>query len=141
MLQKDWGIYWTGEKLWNIKGKMDHYSIHHPRLLLHWCIFMMLKLSSICILFYRGLAVQVISFPCLIRCEGEFANITQFIEYTCWFFTVPTSYPVDVHIHLCMIDNIERLGVARHFSCEIKSILDRIYRCHAKNKFFNTLRF
>ncbi|CAL9199415.1 unnamed protein product [Musa hybrid cultivar] len=47
--------------------------------------------------------------------------------------SVPTSYPVDVHIHLCMIDNIERLGVARHFSREIKSILDRIYRCWLLN--------
>ncbi|RWW89371.1 hypothetical protein BHE74_00001688 [Ensete ventricosum] len=47
--------------------------------------------------------------------------------------SVPTSYPVDVHIHLCMIDNIERLGVARHFSHEIKSILDRIYRCWLRN--------
>ncbi|CAD5185995.1 unnamed protein product [Musa acuminata subsp. malaccensis] len=47
--------------------------------------------------------------------------------------SVPTSYPVDVHIHLCMIDDIERLGVARHFSREIKSILDRIYRCWLLN--------
>ncbi|XP_073100902.1 ent-kaur-16-ene synthase, chloroplastic-like [Elaeis guineensis] len=47
--------------------------------------------------------------------------------------SVPTSYPSDIHTILCVVDKIERLGIARHFSYEIKNILDRIYRCWLKN--------
>ncbi|XP_038977116.1 ent-kaur-16-ene synthase, chloroplastic-like [Phoenix dactylifera] len=47
--------------------------------------------------------------------------------------SVPTSYPRDIHTLLCVVDKIERLGIARHFSYEIKNILDGIYRCWLNN--------
>lgn len=47
--------------------------------------------------------------------------------------SVPTSYPIDMYTLLCMVDKIERFGIAQQFSCEIKNILDRIYRCWLKN--------
>ncbi|XP_058072226.1 ent-kaurene synthase, chloroplastic [Magnolia sinica] len=42
---------------------------------------------------------------------------------------VPTAYPLDIYTRLRMVDNLERLGVARHFRNEIKSVLDETYRC------------
>ncbi|KAF9593736.1 hypothetical protein IFM89_024740, partial [Coptis chinensis] len=42
---------------------------------------------------------------------------------------VPTSYPVDVYIHLSMVDRLERMGIGRHFRNEIRSVLDETYRC------------
>ncbi|XP_008809130.1 ent-kaur-16-ene synthase, chloroplastic isoform X1 [Phoenix dactylifera] len=47
--------------------------------------------------------------------------------------SVPTSYPIDIYTLLCVVDKIERLGIARHFSYEIKNVLDKIYRCWLKN--------
>ncbi|WOL15866.1 hypothetical protein Cni_G24647 [Canna indica] len=47
--------------------------------------------------------------------------------------SVPTAYPVDVHAHLRMVDNVERLGIAQHFRDEIRSVLDHIYRCWLLN--------
>ncbi|QHN97033.1 ent-kaurene synthase-like 1 isoform X2 [Arachis hypogaea] len=41
---------------------------------------------------------------------------------------VPTIYPLDIYARLCMIDNLERLGVSHHFKEEIRSVLDETYR-------------
>lgn len=49
------------------------------------------------------------------------------LTYT-WCFTVPTTYPLDIHTHLAMVDELERLGVSLHFIHDIKGILDRAYR-------------
>ncbi|KAJ0975930.1 hypothetical protein J5N97_017895 [Dioscorea zingiberensis] len=43
--------------------------------------------------------------------------------------SVPTSYPVSMYAQLCMVDNLEKFGISRHFRSEIKNILDRTYRC------------
>ncbi|RWR88499.1 ent-kaur-16-ene synthase, chloroplastic isoform X1 [Cinnamomum micranthum f. kanehirae] len=42
---------------------------------------------------------------------------------------VPTTYPLDKYTQLHMIDKLEKLGIARHFSKEIKGALDETYRC------------
>nr|ARI45598.1 ent-kaurene synthase (ent-kaur-16-ene synthase) [Cocos nucifera] len=60
------------------------------------------------------------------------------LEYLCSLLqkfgsSVPATYPIDIYTLLCMVDKIERLGIARHFSFEIKNIMDRIYRCWLKN--------
>ncbi|EHA8591502.1 putative Ent-kaurene synthase-like 3 [Cocos nucifera] len=60
------------------------------------------------------------------------------LEYLCSLLqkfgsSVPTTYPIDIYTLLCVVDKIERLGIARHFSLEIKNIMDRIYRCWLKN--------
>ncbi|XP_020277318.1 ent-kaur-16-ene synthase, chloroplastic isoform X2 [Asparagus officinalis] len=43
--------------------------------------------------------------------------------------SVPTVYPLDIYTRLCIVDDLEKLGISRHFSYEIKSTLDNIYRC------------
>ncbi|WOL15861.1 hypothetical protein Cni_G24642 [Canna indica] len=47
--------------------------------------------------------------------------------------SVPTAYPLDVHAHLRTVDMVEKLGIARHFEDEIRSVLDRIYECWLMN--------
>ncbi|XP_073001486.1 ent-kaur-16-ene synthase, chloroplastic isoform X7 [Typha latifolia] len=47
--------------------------------------------------------------------------------------SVPTAYPLEMHCHLSMVDTLEKLGIAQHFTYEIKRILDRIYRCWLQN--------
>ncbi|WOL15860.1 ent-kaur-16-ene synthase, chloroplastic-like [Canna indica] len=47
--------------------------------------------------------------------------------------SVPTAYPLDVHTHLRTVDMVEKLGIARHFEDEIRSVLDRIYGCWLMN--------
>ncbi|KAK1260387.1 hypothetical protein QJS04_geneDACA023784 [Acorus gramineus] len=41
---------------------------------------------------------------------------------------VPTAYPLRLRTCLSLVDNVERLGIARHFRDEIKNILDETYR-------------
>ncbi|XP_057458256.1 ent-kaurene synthase 5, chloroplastic isoform X2 [Lotus japonicus] len=41
---------------------------------------------------------------------------------------VPTVYPLDIYARLCMIDNLERLGINHHFKEEVRSVLDETYR-------------
>ncbi|KAG8381989.1 hypothetical protein BUALT_Bualt05G0029800 [Buddleja alternifolia] len=42
---------------------------------------------------------------------------------------VPVKYPVDEEmIKLCMVDQVQRLGVAEHFNQEIEKILAQVYR-------------
>ncbi|KAI8000000.1 (E,E)-geranyllinalool synthase [Camellia lanceoleosa] len=44
---------------------------------------------------------------------------------------VPPMYPVDEElISLCMVNQIQRLGLAEHFTKEIEEILERIYRTY-----------
>ncbi|XP_020103571.1 ent-kaur-16-ene synthase, chloroplastic-like isoform X1 [Ananas comosus] len=47
--------------------------------------------------------------------------------------SVPTVYPFEMHTQLCMVDTLEKLGISRLFAYEIKTILDRIYRCWLEN--------
>ncbi|KAI3764337.1 hypothetical protein L2E82_14344 [Cichorium intybus] len=42
---------------------------------------------------------------------------------------VPTVYPLDLYMRLCMVDTLERLGITRHFTVEIQHVLDKTYRC------------
>ncbi|KAK6944472.1 Terpene synthase, N-terminal domain [Dillenia turbinata] len=41
---------------------------------------------------------------------------------------VPIICPLDVYVHLSMIDNLEKLGIDRHFKNEIKRVLDETHR-------------
>lgn len=41
---------------------------------------------------------------------------------------VPTVYPLDLYARLCLVDNLERLGIDRYFRMEIRSVLDETYR-------------
>ncbi|KAI3940200.1 hypothetical protein MKW92_029768 [Papaver armeniacum] len=43
--------------------------------------------------------------------------------------SVPTAYPLDIYVSLSLVDNLERLGIDRHFKGEIQSLLDTVYRC------------
>nr|CAD1840323.1 unnamed protein product [Ananas comosus var. bracteatus] len=47
--------------------------------------------------------------------------------------SVPTVYPFEIHTQLCMVDTLEKLGISWQFTCEIRAILDRIYRCWLEN--------
>ncbi|XP_062196250.1 9-beta-pimara-7,15-diene synthase, chloroplastic-like isoform X1 [Phragmites australis] len=40
---------------------------------------------------------------------------------------VPTVYPLNIYSQLSMVDTLEKIGISRHFSSEIKSILDKTY--------------
>ncbi|XP_048554138.1 9-beta-pimara-7,15-diene synthase, chloroplastic-like [Triticum urartu] len=41
--------------------------------------------------------------------------------------TVPTVYPQNIYYQLSMVDMLEKIGISRHFSSEINSILDKAY--------------
>ncbi|KAI4323262.1 hypothetical protein L6164_022882 [Bauhinia variegata] len=41
---------------------------------------------------------------------------------------VPTVYPLDVYARLCLVDNLERMGIDHHFKEEIKRVMDDTYR-------------
>ncbi|XP_024527840.1 copalyl diphosphate synthase 2 [Selaginella moellendorffii] len=41
---------------------------------------------------------------------------------------VPNVYPVDLFEHLWIVDRLQRLGISRYFTQEIKSALDYVYR-------------
>lgn len=55
--------------------------------------------------------------------------------------TVPTAYPLDIYVSLSMVDNLERLGIDRHFKNEIRILLDRIYICwlHMEEEIFSDM--
>lgn len=42
---------------------------------------------------------------------------------------VPTIYPLEIYARLCMIENLERLGIDRYFRKEVIHVLDDTYRC------------
>ncbi|XP_059283880.1 (E,E)-geranyllinalool synthase [Lycium ferocissimum] len=47
---------------------------------------------------------------------------------------VPSRFPVDEELEmLCMVDNIQRMGVALHFEKEIQQILDQVYKNYQTN--------
>lgn len=41
---------------------------------------------------------------------------------------MPFTYPVDLFEHLWVVDRIERLGIGRHFTGEIKECLEYVHR-------------
>ncbi|KAI4323264.1 hypothetical protein L6164_022884 [Bauhinia variegata] len=41
---------------------------------------------------------------------------------------VPTVYPLDVYARLCMVENVERMGIDRHFKEDNRRIMDDTYR-------------
>ncbi|KAJ0805073.1 putative ent-copalyl diphosphate synthase [Helianthus annuus] len=41
---------------------------------------------------------------------------------------VPNAYPVDMYERIWIVDRLQRLGIARYFSSEIKDCLTYIYR-------------
>lgn len=41
---------------------------------------------------------------------------------------VPAVYPLDIYSRLCLVDNLERLGICQYFTNEIQSVLDDTYR-------------
>jgi hypothetical protein len=43
-------------------------------------------------------------------------------------YAVPFTYPVDLFEHLWVVDRIERLGIGRHFTGEIKECLEYVHR-------------
>ncbi|CAN4092068.1 unnamed protein product [Withania somnifera] len=51
---------------------------------------------------------------------------------------VPSRFPVDEELKmLCMVDNIQRMGLAKHFEIEIEQILDQIYKNYQMNNLDN----
>ncbi|KAK1412196.1 hypothetical protein QVD17_33234 [Tagetes erecta] len=40
---------------------------------------------------------------------------------------VPTVYPLDIYLRLYMVDQLQRLGISRHFMDEIQTVLDESY--------------
>lgn len=59
--------------------------------------------------------------------------VFKFLPLTCISFLllispVPTVYPLDIYARLCLVDNLEGLGIDRPFRTEIRSVLDEIYR-------------
>lgn len=41
---------------------------------------------------------------------------------------VPAIYPNDLYARLCMVSNLEKLGIHRYFQYDIENILDEIFR-------------
>ncbi|XP_051151427.1 nezukol synthase KSL3-like [Andrographis paniculata] len=41
---------------------------------------------------------------------------------------VPSAYPSDIYSKLCIVDTLERLGIAKHFLGDIDNIIDETYR-------------
>ncbi|KAG2634585.1 hypothetical protein PVAP13_2NG177700 [Panicum virgatum] len=42
--------------------------------------------------------------------------------------SVPTVYPMDIYSQLCLVDTLEKIGIAHHFPSEIKHIVNMVYR-------------
>ncbi|CAM0870450.1 unnamed protein product [Alopecurus aequalis] len=42
---------------------------------------------------------------------------------------VPSVYPINIYCQLSLVDTLKNIGISRHFSREIKSILDKTYSC------------
>ncbi|XP_052141626.1 ent-pimara-8(14),15-diene synthase isoform X3 [Oryza glaberrima] len=47
---------------------------------------------------------------------------------------VPVMYPQNAYSQLCMVDTLEKMGISNNFSCEIRDILDMIYRLWIHNE-------
>ncbi|XP_020579526.1 ent-kaur-16-ene synthase, chloroplastic-like isoform X2 [Phalaenopsis equestris] len=64
---------------------------------------------------------------CHIRDDKSFNYLCSILQkFGC---SVPTTYPLDIHTQLSMIDKLEKLGVSLHFIHDTRGILDRAYRC------------
>ncbi|KAK6793306.1 hypothetical protein RDI58_006759 [Solanum bulbocastanum] len=51
---------------------------------------------------------------------------------------VPSRFPVDEELKmLCMVDNIQRMGLAKHFEKEIEQILEQVYNNYQINNLMN----
>lgn len=50
-------------------------------------------------------------------------------KYLIWYCTlaVPTVYPLNIFSQLSMVDTLVNIGISRHFSSDIKRILDKTY--------------
>ncbi|CAI9756495.1 unnamed protein product [Fraxinus pennsylvanica] len=60
-----------------------------------------------------------------IKCRRYLESLVQ----NCPNGGVPAKYPVDEElVKLCMVDHVQRLGLAEHFNGEIEKILAQIYR-------------
>ncbi|XP_027077703.2 ent-kaurene synthase TSP4, chloroplastic-like [Coffea arabica] len=42
---------------------------------------------------------------------------------------VPAVYPLDIYARLCLVDNLEKMGISQYFTNEIQCVLDDTYRC------------
>lgn len=64
-----------------------------------------------------------------------FLFILLTIKIILLFFAVPSRFPVDEElINLCMIDHIQRMGLANHFNKEIEQILGQVYKNQMNNQ-------
>ncbi|XP_055828402.1 (E,E)-geranyllinalool synthase [Solanum dulcamara] len=55
---------------------------------------------------------------------------------------VPSRFPVDEELKmLCMVDNIQRMGLAKHFEKEIEQILDQVYKNYQMNNLQNNKEY
>lgn len=41
---------------------------------------------------------------------------------------VPTVYPVDIYVRLCLVDALQRFGVERYHMSEVENVLNYTYR-------------
>ncbi|KAI4378951.1 hypothetical protein MLD38_016365 [Melastoma candidum] len=57
------------------------------------------------------------------RCLSYLESLMTKFDYA-----VPTVYPLEIYARLCLVENLETLGVHRHFGEEINSVLDDTYR-------------
>ncbi|XP_047308342.1 terpene synthase 6, chloroplastic isoform X2 [Impatiens glandulifera] len=48
-------------------------------------------------------------------------------------FGSAVAYPLDIYVRLSMVDQLTRLGIERHFTDEIRSVLDETYGCWLLN--------
>ncbi|KAF6162789.1 hypothetical protein GIB67_029058, partial [Kingdonia uniflora] len=62
------------------------------------------------------------------KCLGYLKNIVERFNGG-----VPNVYPVDMFEHLWAVDRLERLGISRYFTSEIKECLDYVYRYKYQN--------
>lgn len=66
--------------------------------------------------------------------------LIYFFSYFCslFFLAVSSRFPVDEELKmLCMVDNIQRMGLAKHFEKEIEQILDQVYNNYQINNLKN----
>ncbi|GLJ35267.1 hypothetical protein SUGI_0709720 [Cryptomeria japonica] len=60
--------------------------------------------------------------------QGRAEKLIKFIKDRFNALPVQSSSADDLFQHLSMVDNVERLGIDRHFQTEIKTALDYVYR-------------
>ncbi|KAK6933934.1 Terpene synthase, N-terminal domain [Dillenia turbinata] len=62
--------------------------------------------------------------------QTQDANCLNYLQMLLENFVdgVPTIYTLDARARLSMVDNLEKLGIDRHFKLEIREVLDETYR-------------